>query len=191
MTRRLALDFVATPPRPLTAWFILAAGAILLLPVADRYADLQDTLVEQERQATRLKRNLQGTGRAPTATRARTESSRDAQWLDQARNPSWGKELGILEDAMGEEVALLQLDSDFTAGRIQLGAEAKTMDDALAYTTRLRDAGHFTSVALDGHDLRQREGQEIIGFSVSLSRPRQRPTGALADPAKPDGPHRP
>lgn len=169
---RLHLDFAASPRRPLLAWLALATGALLLLPVADRYVELDNDLGEQARQVTRLKRNLKGSERRPSNSAGKMQSSRDLVWLEQVRNPQWHEQLQALEQAADAEIALLQLDADFAAGRIQIGAEAKTMDHALAYADHLHDSGHFPAANIDGHDLRQRDGQDVVGFTLTLGQPK-------------------
>lgn len=168
----LHLDFAAPRRRPLLAWLALAAGALLLIPVADRCVDLDNDLSEQTRQVTRLKRNLKGSERRPASSAGKAQSSRDQVWLEQVRNPQWRDQLQALEQAADTDIALLQLDADFAAGRVQLGAEAKTMNNALAYADHLRDSGRFPAANVDGHDLRQRDGQEVVGFTLTLGQPK-------------------
>ncbi|AXS80143.1 hypothetical protein [Dechloromonas sp. HYN0024] len=169
--RRIILDYVTPPGRPFFAWIILVAGAVVLGLAADGYADRVDEVQLLETQLTRLKRQTSAPqtakGRSQVAAKERSEQ-RERELLAKASGVSWASPLTAIETALDRDVALIALNQEFSARRIKLGLEAKSIADALAFADRLRATGKFDDVVLTGHETKKSSGVEALGLTFVL-----------------------
>lgn len=169
MSRAVRLDFVAALPRPGLAWVCLLCGAVLLGLAADHYAALEADVAQAETQLSRLQRQhklqLGQHGRSDSSTQQQG-AQREQRLLDTVARSSWQPQLQAVEAALGKEVAMLSLNQEGTARRLRIAAEARTIDDALAFVERVRGSGRFSEVMLSGHDTHVSTGIEVLGFTV-------------------------
>lgn len=66
-------------------------------------------------------------------------------------------------------VALLNLNHEGGSRRLRLQAEARNIDDALAFAERLRKSGRFSEVVLGSHERRKSTGMDVLGFTLQAS----------------------
>jgi len=154
----------ATIPR--LAWVALLAGALLLWAAI---ADYTVAVAEQERltrQADKLQRRAQliATARQPQPV---TEKSAVAG-RHTAPPFAWDLVLREIELATDRSVALLSLDTDAAQRRSRIVAEARHIDDALAFMTRLRETPLASRVLLIAHEAKRDPAGPVIGFSLQV-----------------------
>lgn len=169
MSRTLHLDFIAVLPRPRLAWICLLCGVVLLGLAADHYAELEADVAQAETQLSRLQRQhkLQLGQRGRSEAGAQQQGAqREQRMLDTVARSSWQPQLLAVEAAVSKEVAILSLNQEGTARRLRMAAEARTIDDALAFVERVRSSGRFSEVMLSGHDTHVSTGVEVLGFTV-------------------------
>lgn len=173
----LAIDFAARPPRRLSL-----VGALLLLTGAAAlsvtYADLTDAEERLAAAESRLRALTRGSGAASIAA---VPSARQAGGapapadpgggiLRQLRSP-WPELLAELELTSDLPVALLALDAEAKSRRLRLSAEAKTMDDVLAFVERLRQSKRLAEVFLLHQEERKVGAVSVIAFTVQAAWP--------------------
>ncbi len=161
------------PAQPVAAWWLLAAGAVLLagsLTLARHWraerqeASLQEQALLEARQA--LMKPV--TASSPTATQRR--------WI-QARpelNKPWKAALGAIESATREPIYLLSMSIDPTTGIIRLEGEAPGFDEALAYVQALGAESALSSATLESHT----EISGAAGSGPAAALPTQFPAAA-------------
>lgn len=169
MKRPLRIDFIAALPRPKTAWVCLLCGALLLGLAADHYAELEAEVAQAEAQLNRLQRQhkllLGQQGRSDSGTRQQG-AQREQNMLDAVSRNTWQPQLQAVESALNKDVAILSLNQEGAARRLRIAAEARTIDDALAFVERIRKSQRFSEVMLSGHDNHVSTGIEVLGFTV-------------------------
>lgn len=170
--RHLALDYVAQPSRPLFAWCVLAAGALVIGLAADNYADRSDEVALLERQVARLSSQTHSPqtakGRNQMAAKERSEQ-RERELLAKVVGGTWAVPLQGIEKALDKDIALVALSQEFSARRVRLGLEAKSIADALAFADRLRATGQFDDVVLTGHETKRTTGVEVLALTFVLT----------------------
>lgn len=155
---------VARAGYPVFAWLLLLAGGLASMVVAERYSTADAEHETSTRQAGRLERKLT----PPVAKRAAsTQKSALAERHDAAPFP-WDTVLREIEIAVDPRVALLSLDTDMTAARTRLVAEARTVDDALGFAERLRDTPVARRVLLLAHETKKAPAGTVIGFTLQI-----------------------
>ena len=165
MFRPADFNFVADGERrSALAWALLIAGALALAVAADDYAAAAAANERLAGQVERLKRKAKA---APAAVAAPGQKSAPAERRDAAPAP-WDSLLREIELAADARVALLSLDTDTAARRTRIVAEAKNIDDALAFAARLRDSPLIDAVVLVGHEARKGHAIPVVGFTLQL-----------------------
>ena len=175
MNPRLHLDFVAPPPRPALSWLCLLVGAGCLALAADRYAVAEDNLMQAEQQLIRTQRQYRELLADATSTRGDKASrgqgmQREQMLLNDAARPDWKNTLVAVEAALDKDIALLALNQEDGGRRLRLQAEARNIDDALAFADRLRASGKFSEVMLGSHERHQSTGMDVLGFMLTANR---------------------
>jgi hypothetical protein len=143
---------------------LLLVGGLASVTVAEQYGTIAEEHESLMRQAGRLERKLKPpvVRRAPVA-----QKSALAERHETVPFP-WDSVLREIEIAVDPRVALLSLDTDMTAARTRLVAEARTIDDALDFAARLRDTPIARRVLLLAHETKKAPAGTVIGFTLQI-----------------------
>lgn len=167
MSGKRDFNFVVEGERPgALAWALLAIGAIALAVVADGFAAASSDNEQLLRQSERLQR------RTKTVIVAQRRSDREQKSVvvtrqDKAPFP-WDGALTEVEMAVDRKVALLSMNTDASARRTRLTAESRTIDDALALASRLRESPLVREALLVSHEARRDGPVPVIAFSLQV-----------------------
>lgn len=164
--RRIAdINFAVTrDAHPLFAWVLLLAGGTASMAVTGQYGAIVEERESQIRQIGRLERRL-----APPVMRHGSVAQQPAQAnLRESAPFPWSVVLGEIERAVDPRIALLSFETDITAARTRLVAEARTINDALGFAARLRAAAAVRRVLLLAHETRQEQVGAVIGFTLQI-----------------------
>ena len=74
--------------------------------------------------------------------------------------------LTAVETATDKDIAILALNQEGVSRRLRISAEARNIDDALAFAERLRLSKTFSEVMLSGHENRKSTGVDVLGFTL-------------------------
>jgi hypothetical protein len=170
MSMRLrTLDFaVAEAAVPPLAWLVLLGGALLFVLAVQGYTDADEEHGRLVRQADKLQRRARLT--APVA-RIADASAQEKSALATRRYTSpfpWDSVLRGLELGIDRSVALASMDTDITQRRTRIVAEARNIDDALAFATRLRKNPIVRQVLLLSHEAKKDPAGPVVGFSLQV-----------------------
>lgn len=167
MSSRRIFNFAASeaPSAPL-AWLALVAGALLLAVAADRYAGAATETESLVRQEERLKRKA-GAEAPEKVRQAASEKSAPAGRREAAVFP-WDILLREVELAADSRVAFLALDTDAAQRRSRIGAEARSIEDALAFAGRLGESPLASRVLLLSHEMKKNHAVPVVGFSLQV-----------------------
>ncbi len=174
----LAIDFAAPARRgtSLLGLVLVLAGAISLAAVA---LDLEETESQLAAAEARLRSLSRGqAARSPATPDAKpgakiAVAAPAAAILPRLRTP-WHELLAELEQAAELPVAVLSVDAEARGRSLRLAAEAKTMDDVLAFVERLRQSRRLDDVYLLAHEERKLGAATVIAFTVQASWPPSR-----------------
>lgn len=175
MSMRLrTLDFaVAEAAVPPLAWLVLLGGALLFVLAVQGYTDADEEHGRLVRQADKLQRRARLT--APVAriadASAQEKSAQEKSALAARRYTSpfpWDSVLRGLELGIDRSVALASMDTDITQRRTRIVAEARNIDDALAFATRLRKNPIVRQVLLLSHEAKKDPAGPVVGFSLQV-----------------------
>lgn len=173
----LAIDFAAAPRRGpgLPGLALFLAGAACIATVALELEDTEDRVAAAE---VRLRNLTRGQPRSPLAPVAKAgaatgASAGAAAILPRLRTP-WSALFAELEGAAGLPVAVLGVDIEARGRNLRLAAEAKAMDDVLAFVERLRRSKRLDDVFLLGHEERKVGASTVIAFTVQANWPESR-----------------
>jgi hypothetical protein len=155
------LDFAAREAAtPRLAWIALGLGALLFALAADRYTtaieaneQLAGDLARIERRARHADRQAGETPAAPAAQLAAFP---------------WPRALGALEAARNADIALLSLDTDAGQRRSRVGGEARNIDAALAFVSRLHAAPPVAGAVLVAHESLGGGERPRVAFTVQI-----------------------
>jgi hypothetical protein len=165
---RLELDFVRRRPFGGAIGVAVAAAGVLCLVAAlvqrhyldNRLAGLQLRSAAQAEHAHR--------GRSPQSV-AGLDSLNAEKTVRELGTP-WSQLLADLEEASKDtssDVAVLEVEPDHAKHRVRVTAEARNLDQALAYVRRLRKAPDLRYPMLDNHELRAEDKDHPVRFQVS------------------------
>lgn len=166
--RRLELDYLAPPGRPLWPGIALLAlslalGAHLFL----RYQGARQELVRLEAES-----GLILPERRPVRVLPRERLQAEAKAAEAVVREltlPWAALIGALEQAATRDVALLQLQPDADQRRLRLTAEARDREAMFAYLRRLEAAPRLGEVHLVSHRVHEEDPQRPIEFSVQAA----------------------
>ena len=166
MTGARDLDFVPDGERPpAPVWALLVAGAIALAVAADHYTEAGEQGERLQRQSERLQRQ-DGDG---TAIRDKGNAKKSAVATRQEqREFPWHIVLTELEMAADSRIALLSLNTEAKSARSQLNAEARSIDDALAFVSRLHESPLVRASYLVAHEAKTSGSEPIVAFSIQV-----------------------
>ncbi|MFT3819941.1 MAG: PilN domain-containing protein [Rubrivivax sp.] len=172
--RALDLDF-ARPPGPgrlrSALWLGFGAGALALVLWGLQRLDADVTRlaaqVDEAEHASRRERQ------PPRLAAADDEATRQAlqraQQVVAALNLGWGALFQRLEQLRQPGVTLLAVQREAGQGqgrRLRLSGEARRLDDALAYVSRLAASEGFANVHLIGHELQADGARQTVQFTL-------------------------
>lgn len=167
------IDFSARRRTPLAGWLICGMGAALFGLAADRYADRRDAVEVIEARVARLKARLPNLATSPRSLARRgggdfAGKQPDTLTPDESPEVNWEKPLDAIGRALGNDVALLQIQQEPRQRRLRLTGEVRDIKDALRFADRLRDSGTFIEVYLTVHDRHKSTGVDVIGFGMQM-----------------------
>lgn len=170
MSMRLrTLDFAAAEAAvPPLAWLALLGGALLFVLAVQGYTDADEEHGRLVRQADKLQRRA---GLTASVARMADASMSEKSALATRRYASpfpWDSVLREIELSIDRSVALASLDTDITQRRTRIVAEARNIDDALAFATRLRKNPIVRQVLLLSHEAKKDPAGPVVGFSLQV-----------------------
>jgi hypothetical protein len=159
----LKLDF----RRPAAGWAgvsrtglaVLALGLLLAGGQIWRYLDMQGRLVAAEDSVADLLKKSAAMNRSGAVDMGQGEALRHL-------NQPWDRLLKDLAAAASPDLALLTLEADGVRGRLRLLGEGKNLDEVLAYVHRLGASSSLMHPELVSHEMRQVDGQPVVGFTI-------------------------
>lgn len=153
----------AVPP---LAWLALLAGALLLAAAAYGYAGALDEHERLTRQIDKFERRTRLVAPARKTAAAGTAAASTTLAGRAEKQPfPWDLALREIELAVDKSVALTGIDTETDQRRTRIVAEARAIDDALAFVTRLRDTPLVRQAVLLAHE--RKEGG-VIGFTLQI-----------------------
>jgi hypothetical protein len=168
MPIRRTFDFaVAEASTSPLAWLALIGGSLLFAMAADRYVAAADEHERLVRQEERLKRKA-GAAAPFAAQSASAEKSVPAGRRDIPSAFPWDEMLREVELAADSRVAFLGLDTDASQRRSRISAEARNIEDALAFAARLADSPLAGKVLLLSHETKKNRPVPVIDFALQV-----------------------
>jgi len=163
-TRGTDFEFAAGAGHPWPAWLLCGIGIAAAAFAADGYFAAVDENERLTRQAGRLER------KAPAAAVRRAAPAQNSALAGRRNDAAfpWDLLLREVELAVDARVALLNLDTETAARRTRLDAEARSIDDALAFAERLRAAPVVARVLLLSHETRKSPAGAVFGFTMQI-----------------------
>jgi hypothetical protein len=165
------LDFVARRRAPgWLGWLALVLGCTASLWAVERWQTLEknvDVLREDNRRASRAAEQARVLARREqddAGLRARIDVARKLS-LQMARD--WEPLFAELE-ARGTDVALLSVEPDVSRGVLRVTGEARDLNALFAYAESFSDARTIGSPRIEVFELKQRDGLEVVAFSLRL-----------------------
>jgi len=151
---------------------IAPAGAVVLLIAVVSTAILGLHYRERLQQADALEARIAAQAgparserRAPVEVRA-GEAEGARRVMGQLALP-WSPLFAALEASLDERVALLGVVPDPRGGQLRINAEAKTLQDALAFVERIGRLDILRDAHLADHEIRTQDPQKPVRFTVS------------------------
>jgi Tfp pilus assembly protein PilN len=166
--RRLELDYVASPRRPLWLGVLVLAAALGIgAELFARYHDAQLELARLEA-ATSLVSPQRRPARAVPKERL-DEEVRAAEAVVRQLTLPWAALIETLERAATREVAVLQLQPDAHTRVLRLTAEARNREAMFRYVRRLEAAQTLAEVHVVSHQVQLDDPQKPIQFAVQAA----------------------
>ena len=166
--KRLELDFVAPPRRPLWPGVLLLASSLVVAGgLGMHYHNLRVEL-EQLETAGRLL----NTKRQPQRTIPRErieEAVKNAESVVRQLTLPWASLAESVESAATKDVAILQLQPDAQQRLLRLTAEARHQEAMLEYLRRLAATQVLADVHVVSHQVQHEDPQRPIQFAVQAS----------------------
>lgn len=166
--KRLELDFVAPPSRPLWPGALLLAVSLVVAGALGMH--YRNVLVELERLETAG--GLLSAERRPQRAIPKERVEEEAKYAEtvvrQLTLP-WASLVGTIEEAATRDVAILQLQPDAQQRLLRLTAEARHQEAMLEYLRRLASASVLTDVHVVSHQVQHENPQRPIQFAVQAS----------------------
>ncbi|MDM7948589.1 hypothetical protein [Hydrogenophaga sp.] len=165
----LRINLLGLSARPSTlGWLLLTAG---VMAFAVAWWDYGDASAEQAVVQTRLAQKAPAPrARATPASVAagETQALKMRQVTMAQLSLPWARWLGALEALPGHRIALLALDLQGDGATLRLSAEARNMQQALAYLSALRASPEVASAELSAHELVRVGEVDVLRFNIDL-----------------------
>lgn len=166
--RKLDLDLLKTHRRPGWAGFALLALALAYAAdVAHSYVGLKDAIAGKELRLASIAARLPS-ARIAAEGGVNPEEFKAARDTVQRLATPWPDLFAALEATRSDQVALLEVVPE-PSGALVLTGEAKDYLGALSYVAALAEQPGFSKVRLVRHELREREPQRPLVFTVSAA----------------------
>jgi hypothetical protein len=166
--RRLDLDFIAPPLRPLWPGTLLLAVSLALAAALGMH--YHGVRVELDRLETAS--GLISAERRPQRAIPKERVEEEAKYAEtvvrQLTLP-WASLVGTIEEAATKDVAILQLQPDAQQRLLRLTAEARHQEAMLEYLRRLVSGSVLTDVHVVSHQVQQEDSQRPIQFAVQAT----------------------
>jgi hypothetical protein len=163
--RRIELDYIAAPRRPI--WLGIAVLAVALGVAAELLARYRDTQLELAR--LEAVAGLVSPERRPARVLPKErldEEVKAAEAVVRSLTLPWASLIEALERAATREVAILQLQPDAQSRLLRLSVEARSREAMFDYVRRLGAARTLAEVHMVSHQVRLDDPQRPIQFSV-------------------------
>lgn len=160
------IDFADRRRGSLPGIVLLIAGMACAGWSAANFIDADERQARAESRLARLTRKLEG---APRRVSVEPEIRRlfaGAVRVQGELQRPWDQLFRDVESAVDASVALLGFEPDVGKRQLRLVAEAKNLDDALAFAARLESTPSLAGVHLTQQEQRQSDGVPAIGFGV-------------------------
>lgn len=172
MKHALAIDFIehrrfASP----LGLLLFAVGVVTMGIVITDYGDAHEELQRVETQHARLLRQMRHDAvprrQESSSSKVQTDAKTAERVFSQLNLP-WNVLLRELENIADPDIALLSIESQGQARTLRLTGEAKTINDVVAYVTRLRESPQIVAATLSGHEEKQAGAIQVIRFSLDI-----------------------
>jgi Tfp pilus assembly protein PilN len=165
-----AMDRLVGPARGPLGWAGLIALAIAVVVAA--VVAWQWMAVRQQFHATRAAIEQSASRQRPLPVADKPALSADAMrgWNLVVRhlNTPWSTLLAALERATPDDVALVSIEPDAQLGSIRLQAEARSLDQLLAFVQQLESNSAFASVSPLKHETNEQEALRPLRMTIAL-----------------------
>lgn len=169
--REIDLDFQPRRPGALTI-VLLVAGLLLGIDVwldaralGEQLAEAELGLAQAKRRAERIETSRRDSQPENVFSAEENKALRLA--IDAIR-VDWEGLYRAIDQAVGEDVALLAIRPSATGKAVQISGEARDMKAALAFVEALRGAP-LAKVALLSHQIKQSDPQQPIIFEIAAT----------------------
>lgn len=164
---RLDFDFHARPPRfSLVGVALFLAGALTLAWSTLAWQSARDARSGLAMQIAELETVRPKAAVRPTAT---DTAAREAQARIAAQLAySWQPAFDALASAQDKTIALVALDANQAQLRIRLTAEARALEDAVAWIARLQSQAGVRNAALVQHEILSDSQERPVRFIITL-----------------------
>jgi hypothetical protein len=166
--KRLELDFVAPPRRPL--WLGLLLLAVALAIGGDLALRLRDA--RQELSHIETTQSLVNTERAPikaVPVERLDEHVKASETIVRQLTLPWATLIETLENAGTQDVAVLQVQPDALLRQLRLTAEARNQGAMWQYVNKLAAAKTLEHVHLLNHQVQLEDPQKPLQFSLQAT----------------------
>jgi len=166
--RRLELDYICAPRRPL--WLGIVVLALALGLAAELLARYRDTRLELARLEAAA--GLVSPERRPARILPKErldEEVKAAEAVVRSLTLPWASLVETLERAATREVAVLQLQPDAQSRVLRLTVEARSREAMFDYVRRLGAARTLAEVHIVSHQVQLEDPQRPIQFSVQAA----------------------
>lgn len=169
--REIDLDFQPRRPGALTV-VLLAAGLLLggdawldFRALGEKLAEVESGLAQAKRRAERLEAGRRDSRPEHVFS---AEEGKALRLAIDAIGVDWEGLYRAIDQAVGDDVALLAIRPSVTGRTVQISGEARDMKAALAFVEALR-AAPLAKVALLSHQVRQNDPQQPIIFEIAAT----------------------
>lgn len=169
--RRIHLDFAANPAANSRAGIALLVAGVLFAGLAAFDDDVKSGELEQlqyrakraEKAALKAEQRLATTDDAEQRNRSALAAGLSAEMANRLLSP-WGGLFDAVEQAQGDDIALIRLEPDGERGRLRLAGEAKNMGALVKYVAALEGQGGIADVRLVTQQTKQEDPQHPVEF---------------------------
>ncbi|HEX6828061.1 MAG TPA: hypothetical protein VF104_03680 [Burkholderiales bacterium] len=164
----LALDFRRTPKASPAGYAVLAAGLLAAGLAVAAHLELGQESARLD--ALEERANLAGEGarkeQLPVQGRSEKAALDNAKSVVEHLTVPWDRLFSALEAIEEKQVALLSVTPNVQKRQIRIFAEAKTLNDMLAYHRKLEETKAFADVALTEHEVQVQDPERPVRFNI-------------------------
>ena len=161
----IQLDFCRTRPAPRwVAPLLLAVAMVFAGDAVLAFVSTERNISKTEKELARLMPRTYAPPRSASA-----EEVAAARDTVQRLSTPWDSLFAALESAADERVALLAIEPDPKTGTVLISGDSKDYLSALTYVMNLSRAESLSRVQLARHEVKSRDPQKPVAFSVSAA----------------------